>query len=172
MFLANIKEQYVNEVNEAKSARDEINVKIAKNEASIQRAKKAIEKLNKKQYNLDTPNWIDSLVRPLAKEISKELGKDYEIYGPFGLRSQTSIHWRDDMTKPITVQPTLSLRLVPGDLKKAELKYETGKKKGEFQKNTIGDVNGFNRETSPLPDSLDEIIQIVLESEEEPEGAL
>lgn len=165
MMMEELKSQYIEQAKAFEQLENEINLKIAKKRQSIQRAQTAITKLEDKKWKLEYPHWINSLVKPIGEHFAKEFNKRYEIYGPFGIRAQTTIYWREDMTKSITEQPVLSLTIVPGDLSKGELYYETGKVKDKFAKNTIGDVNGMNREIALLPDSIEEIKKLITHEE-------
>ncbi|MCC2252735.1 MAG: hypothetical protein ACQEWU_19585 [Bacillota bacterium] len=65
--------------------------------------------------------------------------------------------------KSIIEQSTNSISLVPLNLEKGQLGYETGKKNEivEYPANSIGDINGMNCEVLSLPDSFDDIRKLI-----------
>lgn len=120
------------------------------------------EEVERQLNELEYVNWVGSLVKPLAVELSEKLGKKYDIYGPFGLRAAVSIYLMDDLKVSITKQETYGITLAPGDLKKGELFYETNETKNEFSKGTIGYMNGMNNVVKILPDSIDDIVALLV----------
>lgn len=162
-MIETIKENYVKKQLEYEESRREIENLIDRKMMEIERAERSIQRNQRKIEKLDRPFWVEHLVEPIAKHFTEEFGLEYELFGPFGLRAQVSIYWRKDMNKSITEQPVKSLRLVPGDLSKGELFYETGKvkKDAQYQKGSIGYLNGFNKELKPLPNSFDEIRALI-----------
>lgn len=106
-------------------------------------------------------NWIDGIVIPLAKELSKRFNLSYEIYGPFGICCETSIYLKEDKNKSITEQTTFRITVEPVDLSIGELVYRTG----EWKPGAVHDLNGFNCITKPMPDTIDEIIKLMHKSE-------
>jgi hypothetical protein len=120
-----------------------------------------ITKLQKELSGLESYSWVDELVVPLAKKLSDRFKKEYEIYGPFGLRADTTIYLLDDPSKSITEQPVLRLSLIPKDLSQGELFYETGEQSNEYQKGSIGYLNGMNNVEKKLPDDFEEIVKLV-----------
>jgi len=125
--------------------------------ASFERAKRRLEK-----HRASYPDWINSVVKPLAKELAELRGMRFEIYGPFGIRCETSIYLLPhNSEKDIVHNPTWSIKLTPRGLlhsDKAEIYYDTGKKKEPLSpKGSIAALNGFDNETAPLPDTVEEI---------------
>jgi len=124
-----------------------------------------IERLKKKLAKAPWTGWVEGFVEPLAAALSEKVGLPWEIYGPFGLSCNTSIYLREDMTVSICDQETLSITLEPhGDLHEYTIVYRTGEMTDEYQKGSIGWLNGFNCVTAPLPDTLDEIVALLHES--------
>ena len=156
-------EAYLEQLEKCKQKKEELNLKIQRRMADIQRAERAIERLNKKYREIETPSWVEMLIKPIGETLAKEFGMYYEILGPFGLRAQVSIYWKKDRDLCFTKQPTKSITIVPLNLEKGQLGYETGRKiEGVcYPPNSIGALNGFDREVLPLPDSLKEIKQII-----------
>lgn len=41
------------------------------------------------------------------------------------------------------------------------MRYDTGEKTGDYQNGSIGELNGFNNVTAPLPDTIPEIAALL-----------
>jgi len=115
--------------------------KMDKYDAKRDKLQKTIEKLEK----LRCPSWIDEIIKPVAKAMVEKLpGRYYGILGPFGLSSETAIHFYDK-NHPDNCDHCLSITFRPGDLNKGELRVvDYSQKSNEFAPGTIGEVNGFN----------------------------
>lgn len=153
-------------LNELYAKYREHGAKERKIEALIVKHQKRLRKLQEKG------GWYRQVLVPLAEALSKELNMPYEIYGPFGLSSETSIFFfpsgkignlaKED-TYGITVHPSSR----PHDDWRTPfedcfyLTYNTGEKRNEYQEGTIGYWNGFNNVEAELPDDLDKILEIV-----------
>ena len=135
-------------------------------EALIAKRQKRLKKLQKKG------GWYQQVLVPLAEALSKELNMPYEIYGPFGLSSETSIYFFPsgkigDIVKEDTYGITLHPSFRPTDdysipfEDKFYLTYNTGETKNEYPEGTIGYLNGFNNLEAELPDDLDKILEII-----------
>lgn len=127
---------------------------------------KQIERLQKKLYKL--PFWKDSLIGAIGEELVKHMaGRRYELLGPFGLTSETAIHFYRigvDEKHLFDGDNCVSISFRPGDLDKGELRIVDYKKNtGEFREGTIGEVNGMNHPTIPLsPDmTIEELLKWV-----------
>ena len=114
-------------------------------EETIARAESKLREIKDK-----APNWINNLVKPLAKEIKKRLGmKAYDIYGPFGLDCEVSIYFSNQGkigNIPITKVDTLKLTIYP-QIRKTEF-----------------DLVCADKETL-LPRTIDEIMKLLVKSE-------
>lgn len=140
--------------------------KIRKIEASIEKQEVQLKKLKRKS------GWYNQVIEPLAKQLSKELGMPYEIYGPFGLGSETSIFFfPGGKVGSITKLDTYGITLHPASRhcedwkvpyeERFYLSYNTGEKRNDYPEGTIGYLNGFNNVEAELPDSMEEIIKII-----------
>lgn len=128
--------------------------KLAKLEASVARAKKRLEK-----HQNSYPTWLESIVEPIAKQLAELRDMQYELYGPFGLRSAVSIYLTPkdsdgNIVKNDTWSITITIRNIEGVW---EARYDTGNKDCYYPPNSIGAMNGFNKETALLPDTIEEI---------------
>ncbi|MEB6549722.1 hypothetical protein MXL46_11550 [Heyndrickxia sporothermodurans] len=166
--MQTVKNNYVESYRRFEEERDDLDKKIEKRYEDIARAERSIERLNKKKSELDYPNWVESLVKPIAEKFAEDFGLSYNIYGPFGIRSYVTIYWMEDKEVSIVEQPVKLLTLEPFDLEKEQLYYETGRKRENisYPLNSIGAMNGMDREILPLPDSFDEIRKLIRSSSE------
>lgn len=162
-MIEKIKKEYLIESERFNTERSQIEEQIEKRRIELARAERSIERNEAKLSQLKHPSWIDGLVNPIAEYFAKEFDLDYEVFGPFGIRAQVTIYWRADMDLSITEQPVNSLSLIPGDLSKGELYYQTGEEREGhgYARNSIGYLNGFHKEVKPLPDSLDDIRDLI-----------
>ena len=118
---------------------------------TIERRQKQIERLQKKGKKLGYVYWIDEIVKPLAEELRKKLGKKYtDILGPFGINCQTSIFFYDTQ-KQRDACKVKSITFQPGDLSEGILYVETNKSKERYSKGTIGEINGGNIVCERIP---------------------
>lgn len=133
--------------NEKKDELKAIDEKIEKREAALERLK---AKRNKMCDNL---SWVKMLVHPLADELKNLVGAEkYEVYGPFGLRAETSIYLRKgNRSGGITLTPHDKFRLY----------YDTGEKRGYYEDGSIGALNGMDNVEAPLPDDISEIAALL-----------
>lgn len=138
---------------------ESLETKISEREKQIERLKKRIIKRRNEHYKKNFPGWIQTIIEPLMHDLEKETGLHGEIYGPFGLCNKTSIYLREDMEKSITDQDTLHITLEPP--REGKLYYETGEIKKGYPKGSIGELNGMNNVMGVLPDTIEEIVQIM-----------
>jgi hypothetical protein len=121
----------------------ELKLKIERREEQIVRLKKRLTKQRKAYIS-----WVDGLVKPIAELLVKEFPDRYYEILEFPLGSTTAIHfYRNGVTKENMYEKDncLSIRFRPGDLKTGELfAVDTNTNTGEYGKNTVGEINGFN----------------------------
>lgn len=132
----------------------------------IQRHQKALDKLERKPLG-----WIENVLTPMAEAISKAIEMPYEVYGPFGLSSETSIYFFVNGKKgSITKEPTLSLTLYPEwqyegtKLETFTLWYDTGERDEKYPPHSLGELNAGNKRKAPLPDGLDSVVELLRRS--------
>lgn len=138
----------------------QIDEKISKYAERICKLEEKRSKLIKKSFS-----WIDGIVIPLAEELSKKFNMDYEIFGPFGLCCETSIYLKEYKNMSITKQTTYSITLEPQNLEKLELVYRTGERTNKYPAGSIGELNGFDCITKPLPETIEEIAKLLRRTE-------
>lgn len=131
-------------------------------EAAVDRAEMRLRKHREK-----TSSWIQMVVEPIAKELCKHTGHKYsEVFGPFGLRAETTIYLMDREDLRIYEKPTWSITLTPvfdfmGEEPDFRLRYDTGIVEKEYPRNSIGGLNNFGYETKELPDTIEEIAKLL-----------
>lgn len=146
---------------EVAAQRAAIDKEIEKRQNRIERAEKQITALTDKKYNISA-SWYEDVVIPLMKDLEKCAGEGWhgEIYGPFGIYAETSIYLRKDEDKSICDQPVYGLTLrspKEGDM----IPYWTGEMSDNYPKGSLGDLNGENKIFAPLPDTVEEIWEII-----------
>ena len=133
-----------------------------------------IARLEKKKSKLG--GWHANLVIPLAEILTPLLEcESYEILGPFGLRAETSIWFKkkDSTAKYCDYSLTLTVhnewdkdnyykgQYCMSTMKSVHLCYDTYERDNSYQRGSIGELNGFNKIEAPLPESIDEIIELI-----------
>ena len=140
-----------------------IRAKRARLEALIEAHERALKKLDRMEKG-----WKELVVEPLAKILSEKMGNlPWKIYGPFGLGCETTIYlFPTDVhnivkgeTHSITVHPQISIS--DGNVN-IYLTYNTGEVVDRYEKGTIGYMNGFNNVEAKLPDSIDEVVKLLV----------
>lgn len=136
-------------------------------EALIRRHQNALEKLER-----GMPEWYNGAVIPLAEAISKAIEMPYKIYGPRGLGCDTSIYFFvNGEIGNIVKEPTLGLTIYPEYCYEDDAPdgfcfyYGTGERTERFRPGTIGYINGFNAVKKPLPNELEDVIQLLKRNE-------
>ncbi len=150
---------YVDQCAVYSEERGKIEAEVKQRNDERDRLQREIYFLNEKLIKLISPSWIDAIIKPIAEELIKHFpGRRYELLGPFGLSSETAIHfyrigvdekhlYEGDNCKSITFRP---VDLEKGELGIVDYKTDTGK----FGKGTLGEMNGYNHPTIPLsPDT-------------------
>jgi len=123
-------------------------------EAQLEACKQELEELG------NGPFWFERLVKPIAKALAGCYpDRRYEILGPFGLSCEATIHlYRKDVPEDekLVGDNCLSITFIPGDLEKGELYIRDYRRKtGDYPKNSLGDINGMNYASVPIPAHAD-----------------
>ena len=158
VFMKKINEGY----NEYRKHRQYLEDKIAFRE-------KQIERLNKRLEYLTIPHYHDAL-KEIGEYICENTGYDYEILGPFGMRANSSL-WIVDKTKDrqndLMNYIVWSISVCPHTNDEGEyLTYDTGKKKGNYDPRSIGALNGFDNIEEILPDTIEEVWELMKQLKE------
>ncbi len=117
---------------------------------SMDTKEKQINRLRTKRDKLVNTNWWgDSLIRPIMEMVKLKFPDvvwDDKRLVPMGLRCVVHVFGSVDNNCVAYIAFT------PGNLNKGILNYDTGKKTGNYQSNSIGDLNGFDNITKPIED--------------------
>ena len=129
-------------------------------EAKKESAEKKIVRLQKKinKLNNNYPYWTENLLLPILNEVkalTPQLTWDFKRLTPMGMRSAVFVFGSDKDGNTI-----VGLCFTPGDLDNGIVHIDTGETEGNYSKNSIGNLNGFNNLTTPV-ESFDDIMNIV-----------
>lgn len=128
-----------------------IDERIAQRRAQIERLEDKRDKIG---------DWHKNLLHPLAKVLTPLLNCDtYEIYGPFGLRAESSIYFKKNGSTAKSCDYSLHITLhydAP-----LHLRYDTYKRNTLYQRGSLGELNGYNKIKAPLPESIEELVKII-----------
>lgn len=122
-------------------------------------AERKADAAHKALDDLKSVSWVDTVIRPIAEEVSNLKGKKVWLWGPTGIGSKVTICLSDNEDAPweerelLTVEPDFSNKAL-------SLRYETGRYTERYQKGSIGELSGLNAITEPLPDSIEEIAEL------------
>ncbi|MBP1309166.1 hypothetical protein JOD82_002186 [Paenibacillus sp. 1182] len=150
---------YISRVELANKELNFIDCSIEKKRDKISKLQEGINKLQKRRQKIKHPSWVSDIIEVLAQQLATKMDKHFKLFGPFGLRAETTIYLFDDESKSITEQSTWSIRITPGDLDKGELFYDTDELTQETKPNSSGLLNGMKIVIKPLPETIDEIIE-------------
>ena len=148
----------------------EMQTLVEKEKEAIEALQKKIAWHEKKQRKLEKRgSFFETVIYPLCEEICRRKNfKYYEIYGPFGMDEQFSLYFSNDGGEtlgktaiPITKVPTWSIELAWEKENESGLRYWTGERDGQYQRMSIGWLNGFDKVFKPLPANIDEIIKLL-----------
>lgn len=133
-------------------------------EERIEYRNRQIERLQKRIDNLNRPHWHDVL-NDIGEYICGQTGYDYEILGPFGMRAESSL-WIVDKTKDrrnaLSQYIIWSISVCPHfNDDGMYLTYDTGKKTGDYHPNSIGALNGFDNIEEMLPDTIEQVFELM-----------
>lgn len=129
--------------------------------------KSRIEKLEKQEMRMPYPHYISFLLKPIAKELLKDFsGYTSEIYGPFGMRNTTSIHFvkysKSKKDGKRIIDDRFSLTFSPSSYNDHKIYVWNGKRTGEI-KNYSEDLNNFTMESVPV-ESFEQLKTILHET--------
>jgi heme-degrading monooxygenase HmoA len=158
---------------------DAIEVKIAAKKKVIERAEKALRRMEKKS------SWVQTLLVPIAKAIVEKEGfHSFQTMGPFGLTCETSLwFWKtkedfkayknnaEDCLKPLlSIQFRPRGRRDENDVYQMRLVVTTHKRIEEYPAGSIGALNGFGKEEIDITDwSLDTLIAFMYDQNKKEE---
>ncbi|TBX14375.1 hypothetical protein BFS06_14290 [Clostridium perfringens] len=142
---------------------------ITKYKGYIESNKKNMEELMDEEYSKKSVSWIEELVEPLSNELLKKLNESsyfnyrYDVNIPVGLPVQASIYFIPEHMKDIADSGVgvKKLFLIP-NLSQNKIDYLTGKiTPNPYRKGTKSYYIHESFDTAPLPDSIDDIFNIL-----------
>ena len=160
MEIEEIKKSYQRKQKLYRTKQDNLRKEIKKAEAKI---KELEEKDNKMTY----PHFIENYIKPLAEEIIKHFpGRYYKTLGPFGLTNETAIHfYKNGVTNKNSCDGdnciSVDFRPIKYDGESDLVLVNNLKNTGEFEKGTIGEVNGMNYLEVTMPKTIKELVKFI-----------
>ena len=111
-------------------------------------------KLQSKSYHSDV-FWTVDLVKPILREVKERTGMEFSEVGSgcTGLRCEFWTFAYDSNGDCVA-----SLCFMPGDIQNGEIYIDTGEQTGNFEKGTIGEINGMNNRIEKVV-SIDTVIE-------------
>jgi len=153
MKLSDIQAAHTIQDQELQRVKDKIEMR----QAQIHRLEK------KKERAYENSSWTTQLVNPVMREVEKLTPHiKWKLEGkPFvsGMRSNCSVFGKtieDGITVAVTFTPGVG----------SNLNFDIGEVRSQFQRGSIGDLNGFNQRTKKL-ESIHELVDLVARSEQE-----
>jgi hypothetical protein len=116
------------------------------------------------------PNWVEDLVRPLAKEIIKEFpGYHFRLSGPSGLGARVWMRVNEKYKEGLVAmlafapgtRPAEAEGLPSGPYIGKVCLVDYSRDTGEYAVGTVGYQNGFNYPEIPLPDSIEDLVAMI-----------
>lgn len=165
--VKDIASTFANKLNENRAKRRQI-------DAKIQMRRAQIERLEKRMAKLESYNWVDDVMRPLAARVQAAMpGYRIEVLGPFGLRAEVSLHAypgdSDDIEAATSVsfEPAFEHDSETQDCTFGLKLIDYSRDLGYYEKNTVGSLNGLNHPSTPLdPQStVEDIVAMLREGE-------
>ena len=158
--------------------RNEICDKADKKEAEIEKAQKLYDRYRERS------NWVDCLLRPLAKAIIEKEGffPKFQVMGPFGLTCETSLwFWKTEAdylayknNEPDSLKSLISIQFRPqgyrdeNDKYRMSLKVTTLEQVEEYPAGSIGALNGFGKREIDITNwDLDVLIAFMYDQNKE-----
>lgn len=159
-------------IEQEQKANDE---KRAKLYASIERAKKRIDKLEHDRWNIRANHFnYHKAIETLAQELANKLGLSFEVLGPFGMGINYALwFFSEDEKKEILAADPHSLKYIRLSISlyhdfedDCNILYDTLEDMHLYPKGSIADLNGDNNRKESLPRDYDEIIRIMQEQKD------
>lgn len=139
-------------------------------ENRIRMRREQIERLHKRLDKLKYPHFHDAL-KEIGEYICERTGYEYRILGPFGLRCESSL-WIVDPKKDkgetgvSNIVWSLCVNAKSNKDNTQYLVYDTGEQKSGYHPNSLGALNGFNNVEAILPNTIEEVWEIMKKMKE------
>lgn len=122
------------------------------------------QKCRGKMASIKPPSgdWVAGVVEPLAKEIGNRLNLESKVYGPQGLGCRVHMVFGSKEAEDEGIAPRWWFTLQPAFQEGSfELFYESDEETDRYPQGSLGALNGLNKVTKPLPDDIDQIIELI-----------
>jgi hypothetical protein len=139
-------------------------------ENRIRMRRAQIDRLEKRLNKLEYPHFHDAL-KTIGEYICEKTGYEYRILGPFGLRCESSL-WIIDPNKDKgehgigNIVWSICVNSKTNEDNTQYLVYDTGEKKSGYHPNSLGAMNGFDNVEAILPDTIEEVWEIMKKMKE------
>lgn len=139
-------------------------------ENRIRMRRAQIDRLEKRLDKLEYPHFHDAL-KEIGEYICERTGYEYRILGPFGLRCESSL-WIIDPNKDKgelgigNIVWSICVNSHTNEDNTQYLVYDTGEKKSGYHPNSLGVMNGFDNVEAILPDTIEEVWDIMKKMKE------
>lgn len=172
--MKNYIEQYTKDYQQEKAERAELDEKRNYHKRLVDKYTRLAEmhqqKANKVPYYGKTDaSWLNVL-NTLCDDVSAIVGYPHtKADCTFGLRCETYIFWVDgDPEADKYDNCVYSLTVTPDSIKPEDfaLSYDTGEHKGRYAAGSIGNLNGFDNVTAPLPLDAEKVAEILISKAE------
>lgn len=107
------------------------------------------------QHRRKHPTWIERIVEPIAMRLALVLGREPEILGPFGICSHVSIHLKVPSGNGETVRSITFTSQYDADDEIVLCWRDWSRDTGKYPRGTMGEINGMNHPSEPIPDAAD-----------------
>lgn len=165
-------ESYVRSHDEYDTKQAEIATQISKKEDKIASLNRQLEKLKEKKKKVKPPMPWPEVLRGIKNELEEVSGLKMVYSGrTFGLRAETYLALAepgkddecryDDWMYSLVITPDIIWQDDPHRVVDLQFYYDTGETTDDFQKDTIGAINGMNNKTALLPLNAKEIYEIM-----------
>lgn len=163
MSLKSIIWNYTDKKTRNKAERSKLTARIEQREKQIERLK---ARLDKTGY----VSWVDELLESIAKAmVAKMPDRHYEIFGPFGMTSETSIRFYKngvEQAQQFDGDNCRSITFRPRNLDKGKIVLvDHTQNTGRYVEGTMGEVNGMNYPTIPMKNTIDKLLDFMTEQE-------
>ena len=150
MKIKEITQNYVEKYNTNKYKRDN--------------TQKKIDHLQTKLQKLGYISWVNEIIKPIAELLNEKMpDRYYHILGPFGLSCQTTIHfYKNGVSEKERFNKgnCKSITFEPGNLDNGEIRLvDYAKNTHKYAPGTIGEMNGLNHPTIPVPETIDGLFE-------------
>lgn len=125
-------------------------------QAEYDKAKRAHKR--KEMEAVKFPYWFDMIIRPLANDLETITGLHAELYSPHGIFCKCNLYLYKDKHKTLHEQPYVYAIIHPKDLNEGSFCYETGEVLEKYPRGSLGEINGGNFVTAPMPNLLRGIV--------------